>query len=300
MPQPGWYDDPDGTPRRLRWWDGTRWTEHIHGGAAIDAGGSTAVSRARRGPWPWIGLGVVGLLVGTIGFGLMSGLLSLGGPDRATPAPAATASRPAAADAPRATPTASTPEPTIAQLPPVTSAPRATAGPVVPPTPFPSLPASPPAEVDPGCPPVEDDPDALSDGRVTVTLPHGWTEVDTLAWLDCSRAAASTTSLASITLGLSPLQTADLQEAAEYVWSVALLDAAVPHPLTQASTAVRVADMEGWMVTGTMAIEDRLDELTVIALGSGEEPTILVTSASAQDDTSRLMIAEILDTVRRA
>ena len=26
----GWYADPQGAPRRLRWWDGSRWTEHTH------------------------------------------------------------------------------------------------------------------------------------------------------------------------------------------------------------------------------------------------------------------------------
>ncbi|ARF58846.1 phospholipid scramblase-related protein [Streptomyces gilvosporeus] len=26
----GWYADPQGAPRRLRWWDGFRWTEHTH------------------------------------------------------------------------------------------------------------------------------------------------------------------------------------------------------------------------------------------------------------------------------
>ncbi|REE96120.1 DUF2510 domain-containing protein [Thermomonospora umbrina] len=29
MAQPGWYTDPHGTGR-LRWWDGQRWTEHLH------------------------------------------------------------------------------------------------------------------------------------------------------------------------------------------------------------------------------------------------------------------------------
>ncbi|UNO43312.1 phospholipid scramblase-related protein [Streptomyces sp. MST-110588] len=28
----GWYADPQGTPDQLRWWDGSRWTEHTHPG----------------------------------------------------------------------------------------------------------------------------------------------------------------------------------------------------------------------------------------------------------------------------
>jgi uncharacterized protein YxjI len=28
----GWYADPQGTPHQLRWWDGSRWTEHTHPG----------------------------------------------------------------------------------------------------------------------------------------------------------------------------------------------------------------------------------------------------------------------------
>jgi hypothetical protein len=27
--QPGWYADPSGPPGQQRWWDGTRWTEHL-------------------------------------------------------------------------------------------------------------------------------------------------------------------------------------------------------------------------------------------------------------------------------
>ena len=34
-PPPGWYADPHGTGRR--WWDGTRWTEHVQAQPAIAA-----------------------------------------------------------------------------------------------------------------------------------------------------------------------------------------------------------------------------------------------------------------------
>ncbi|MFH8410899.1 phospholipid scramblase-related protein [Streptomyces sp. NPDC018019] len=33
----GWYADPQGTPDRLRWWDGSRWTEHTHPGQQAQA-----------------------------------------------------------------------------------------------------------------------------------------------------------------------------------------------------------------------------------------------------------------------
>ncbi|MEU7256733.1 phospholipid scramblase-related protein [Streptomyces rimosus] len=33
----GWYADPQGTPDQLRWWDGSRWTEHTHPGQQAQA-----------------------------------------------------------------------------------------------------------------------------------------------------------------------------------------------------------------------------------------------------------------------
>jgi uncharacterized protein len=32
-PAPGWYPDPQGNPGQQRWWDGSRWTEHVQAAA---------------------------------------------------------------------------------------------------------------------------------------------------------------------------------------------------------------------------------------------------------------------------
>jgi len=45
LPPSGWYPDPYGTPSLLRWWDGSRWTQHTHpdiSGGSGGAGGETA------------------------------------------------------------------------------------------------------------------------------------------------------------------------------------------------------------------------------------------------------------------
>ncbi|MFH8346392.1 phospholipid scramblase-related protein [Streptomyces sp. NPDC018045] len=46
----GWYADPQGTPDRLRWWDGSRWTEHTHPGHQAQAQPSAAQQAAQQSP----------------------------------------------------------------------------------------------------------------------------------------------------------------------------------------------------------------------------------------------------------
>lgn len=288
MPQPGWYADPDGTPERLRWWDGTRWTENIHGGPQADS----PVATRRRGPWPWIALALVAGLLVTVGFGLGTGLLGqgmIGTPgqaESATPRPE-----------PSATPS---PLPTLHQLPAVTSAPR-TSAPIRTPEPLPSIPATPPtASPNDGCPPVGKG-GTLSDGQLQVGLPAGWVPVDGLTWLGCAQAAMPTDETASVTLGISGFPAGSLQDAAEYIWAIALLDAALPHPLSQTSTPVTVAGMDGWMVTGTVGLRDELDELTVVVVDAGgEEPSVVVTLAGTHDVAARNTIEAILQSLRPA
>lgn len=78
---PGWYADPAG-PGSLRWWDGTRWTDHTvpDAGAAatIDqptwsSGTTHPTARPARGG---VGAGaVVGIAVGALLVGLVLGVL---------------------------------------------------------------------------------------------------------------------------------------------------------------------------------------------------------------------------------
>ena len=81
--------------------------------------------------------------------------------------------------------------------------------------------------------------------------------------LDCSTAAASTSALASVTLGTSPIPTDDVQDAAEHAWATALLDAAERAALA-AGRDILVLDTEehgaahrlylraGWTLLGTI------------------------------------------------
>ena len=70
-PGPGWHPDPHGKAS-LRYWDGTRWTQHVSedpaasqapsvlGGGSSQHGGSGWLNRN----WPWIVAAVAGLIVG--------------------------------------------------------------------------------------------------------------------------------------------------------------------------------------------------------------------------------------------
>lgn len=268
MPQPGWYADPDGGQERLRWWDGTRWTDHVHSGS------SAPVAVKRRGVWPWLALVLVAGLVAAVGFGSGTGLFGPGNMLGTTDPAGASAFPPTASGTPQARPS-------------------------ITPTPFPTIPPVAPTPVD-TCPAMTDD-GTLTDGQLTLTLPSGWVPVEGLTWLDCAQSATSVDETASVTVGVSVFPAGTLQESAEYVWSIALLDAAIPHPLSQTSTPVSVAGLDGWMVTGTVGLRDHLDDLTVIVVDADAvDPTVVVTLAGTQSVAQRAAVEEILQTLRRA
>lgn len=60
-PEPGWYPNPEGPG--LRWWDGTAWTAHLHGG---DVFAAKPAAGGRRPPARALALGALLVLVAAV------------------------------------------------------------------------------------------------------------------------------------------------------------------------------------------------------------------------------------------
>jgi hypothetical protein len=116
----GWYPDPGGVPGRLRWWDGTQWTDQVRD--QYDEMASHDLGRPRRDRTPLVIGGAVALAVVVLITIIVSGN---GG----------SASNPVVGDRPRDLPTElpTRPQVTIApcdtQAPPSTAPPSPTAAP---------------------------------------------------------------------------------------------------------------------------------------------------------------------------
>jgi hypothetical protein len=62
LPPPGWYPDPGGTNTQ-RYFDGTKWTDHLPPFNQPSGPAAPAAARKKRKKWPWIVAGVVVLLI---------------------------------------------------------------------------------------------------------------------------------------------------------------------------------------------------------------------------------------------
>lgn len=52
MPDAGWYADPDGTPARLRWWDGTAWSPATTPDPRMPAADKAGYPGSAQSGWP--------------------------------------------------------------------------------------------------------------------------------------------------------------------------------------------------------------------------------------------------------
>lgn len=98
MTEPGWYDDPDGTPFRLRYWDGSQWTQQL-APAAPDQPTDPGVP-GRTNNW------LKPVLIAVLIFALLGGVYTLLVKTEVLPAPGVqvTGRRPAEFDSPTAAP----------------------------------------------------------------------------------------------------------------------------------------------------------------------------------------------------
>lgn len=99
MSAPGWFPDPEGTPGRLRWWDGSAWTPAVHDSLASPVTANQPSTSAlpvaagegnRRNTSSWVIMGLLALVLG-VTLGIL--LKPFGGP-----APLPSSTHPAVAD----------------------------------------------------------------------------------------------------------------------------------------------------------------------------------------------------------
>ncbi|MGL5819490.1 MAG: DUF2510 domain-containing protein [Phycicoccus sp.] len=153
-PPPGWHADPH-APGRLRWWDGTRWTEHTHSAGEVAFGLDPRAAGQRRPAWrTWPVLTVAVLVL----VGSCTAALGTISPDEASLETTRSPSQPAVsgttstgsptATRPRSAPPASSmpaPAPTTTARPPSPSARPPAARPTTPTTRPPTAPPRPPS-----------------------------------------------------------------------------------------------------------------------------------------------------------
>lgn len=260
MPLPGWYPDPDGTPQRLRYWDGHRWTEHVQGAPA-----PSAPSRNVR---PMIVVGVIAAaLVLVIGMIAATTLLAPRLP--ATPAPNPSA------PGPRGTPASS---PTI-------------------PAPFPT-PARPssaaPSNQQPtlACPTAPITASELTDGFLRLELTPGWSDAAPQPWLRCGAAAAFETSAAwaSLAVGrsIAPADNGSLEDAADAVLQLALLDSARSSYLEITSRATLVDAQPAWRMDARVGDSVFVEVVRVVVVDNGSDTPSVVLASALEDDTDAM------------
>lgn len=290
MPQPGWYADPDGTPQRLRYWDGQNWTPHV--APMPPAGGPLGPppssgptdplppgavrapsSKPRRPRWlvPAVLVIVAALIAG--GMGIFMALQGLRGRTAPDPIPRITV----------------TPGPGNPSMP----------------APFPTPAGT--ASATPGinCPTPA--PRTLTDGHLSAKLPGKrlWHSVKPPAWLVCAQRYELETQIDYVYVELgrmaSPAPGADAREVAEQVAQLALLDAASTTVQEHGDSLVVIDGKEAAEVHYVVG-DGPQDVWEVFSVAAVQAPdgsfSVIVTNGTDDDEEGMSALDEVVETLK--
>lgn len=280
MQQPGWYPDPDGTPQRLRWWDGQHWTQHVQ----QHAGHPAPMASDPRRKQSAAAIAVVSLAVlATLALIAWFGLRWFSPPQPSDAGPVSQLPRPSALT-PAATPTV--------DLTPRFPTTRASE-PVPEPTPWHPNPCSADASA----------PGTLTDGHLTVTLGPEWEVGEPSPWFQCGQAALMLTDFGdtTVTVGRSLLfAEGDDQEAAEEIFSMAQLELGTLTVQAKDSQAATLDGTPAWQIDALVGGDHGPAQRIVVVstTAAGEQPSLLLATGYGDDPEGGAALRALLESVR--
>ncbi|MFT3875197.1 MAG: DUF2510 domain-containing protein [Propioniciclava sp.] len=281
MSQPGWYPDPDGTPRRERWWDGHQWT-----GRTRDAADSVAPptsSEASGRPRPRS----IAVVVVTVVLVVAAAAL---GPALRSAIDSARSASSARGTTGRSTDAAEGIRPSVAA-----------SG---------AAPAKISVRPDPesSAHPCDGTADSarLADAGLAVDLPaDGWrARGERAPWMHCGQTMAGPGGLVVVSLGAGPAETDDPQTVARTVWEAVLADTGASSDDDPDSGAAVVAGVPGWCMHGVVG-EGYDAEYVYVAVADipGEtagRPSVIVGRSVASEPEALMTLEQVLASAHRS
>lgn len=279
MPQPGWYADPGGTPGRLRFWDGARWTtDTVDRPATGSHEPAPPPHRPDPGPprrSPWLTFGPILVILGV----LVAINAVFTGLPVAPPAPA-----------PATSPPASAPAAGERTLP--ADAPHPSGGPTL-----------------PECPPPT--ASTLTDGVLSVPVPAGWEVAEGTddPW-QCQAVAYRRVTddwITSVTVGAAPANGATPAEYARALWDWNLATGygngtAVTRVTVGNAEPVTVGGLSGVRLTGTVTVSGlgdvAGDTVQILVLAKGDRLSSVLTVHTTNDPAAPGEMKTIWDGVQ--
>lgn len=259
MAEPGWYDDPDGTPGRLRYWDGTRWTDEVQPGPTASAAPAAPYAAPAAAPTPVRKRSRVPLVLGVLATLAVLGIVAV-----------------VALFAPFGARGGASTEPSAAAPAPVASD------------------SGSPAPGEPVCP--APGSGEVTDGFATMKLPQGWSaSLEAPSWANCGSGAYVVVTddwISQVEIGSVSSGNASHENLARALWdwNVAhgYLNSGTVTPTIAENAAVTIDGVTGWRIRGEIRVSDvegvAGDVATVVILPRDKGVTTAILTVHTIDD----------------